>query len=79
MEIRSFAVVAESHLCEFAAKRVGFRRIGGLLESAREFEEGYRRERGHGSRCRAMAIDSLNVRDFRNTPIPHRVPARLTN
>src|SRR5665213_2101913 len=38
--IGSSASVAESHLCEFAAKSVGFRRVGGLLESAREFEEG---------------------------------------
>jgi hypothetical protein len=34
------ASVAESHLCEFAAKLVGFRRVGGVLESVRKFEKG---------------------------------------
>jgi len=32
--------MAESHLCEFAAKLLCFRRVGGMLESVREFEEG---------------------------------------
>jgi hypothetical protein len=36
----SAASVAKRHVCQFAAKLVGFSRFGGLLESIRKFEEG---------------------------------------